>query len=37
MKVMTDAHKGTAAIVGGGPAGLIAAETLARANIAVTI
>lgn len=37
MKVMTDAHDGTAAIVGGGPAGLIAAETLARANIAVTI
>ncbi len=34
---MTDAHDGTAAIVGGGPAGLIAAETLARANIAVTI
>ncbi len=37
MKVMTDAHVSTAAIVGGGPAGLIAAETLARANIAVTI
>ena len=37
MKVMTDAHDGTAAIVGGGPAGLIAAETLARANIPVTI
>jgi uncharacterized flavoprotein (TIGR03862 family) len=37
MKVMTDAHDGTAAIVGGGPGGLMAAETLARANIAVTI
>jgi uncharacterized flavoprotein (TIGR03862 family) len=37
MKVMTDTHDGTAAIVGGGPAGLMAAETLARANIAVTI
>ena len=36
MKVMTDAD-GTAAIVGGGPAGLMAAETLARANIAVTV
>jgi uncharacterized flavoprotein (TIGR03862 family) len=34
---MTDAHDVTAAIMGGGPAGLMAAETLARANIAVTI
>jgi uncharacterized flavoprotein (TIGR03862 family) len=37
MKVMTDAHSHIAAILGGGPAGLMAAETLARANIAVTI
>jgi len=37
MKVMTYMQDGTAAIVGGGPAGLMAAETLARANIAVTI
>ncbi len=37
MKVMTDVHVRKAAIVGGGPAGLMAAETLARANIAVTI
>jgi uncharacterized flavoprotein (TIGR03862 family) len=37
MKVMTEAHIRKAAIVGGGPAGLMAAETLARANIAVTI
>ena len=37
MKVMTHMHDGTAAIVGGGPAGLMAAETLARANIAVTV
>lgn len=37
MKVMTDAQVRDAAILGGGPAGLMAAETLARANIAVTI
>lgn len=37
MKVMTDAHIRDAAILGGGPAGLMAAETLARANLAVTI
>ena len=37
MKVMTHMHDGTAAIVGGGPAGLMAAETLASANIAVTV
>jgi uncharacterized flavoprotein (TIGR03862 family) len=37
MKVMMDAHVCKAAILGGGPAGLMAAETLARANIAVTI
>jgi uncharacterized flavoprotein (TIGR03862 family) len=35
MKVMTSTRK--AAIVGGGPAGLMAAERLARANIAVTV
>jgi uncharacterized flavoprotein (TIGR03862 family) len=37
MKVMMDAYIRKAAILGGGPAGLMAAETLARANIAVTI
>ena len=37
MKVMTDLPIQTAAIVGGGPAGLMAAETLARANVAVTV
>jgi hypothetical protein len=36
MKVM-DVPVGRAAVIGGGPAGLMAAETLARANIAVTI
>lgn len=36
MKVM-DVPAGRAAVIGGGPAGLMAAETLARANIAVTI
>ena len=37
MKVMTDLPFQTAAIVGGGPAGLMAAETLARAHVAVTV
>jgi len=37
MKVMTHRHDRHAAILGGGPAGLMAAETLARANIAVTL
>jgi uncharacterized flavoprotein (TIGR03862 family) len=37
MKVMTRNHVSRVAIVGGGPAGLMAAETLARANIAVTV
>jgi uncharacterized flavoprotein (TIGR03862 family) len=34
---MTDMKPRSAAIVGGGPAGLIAAETLARAGVAVTV
>jgi uncharacterized flavoprotein (TIGR03862 family) len=37
MKVMMHAQERGAAIIGGGPAGLMAAETLARAGIAVTI
>lgn len=37
MKVMRRGTVCEAAIVGGGPAGLMAAETLARANIAVTV
>ncbi|MGL4441414.1 MAG: TIGR03862 family flavoprotein, partial [Bosea sp. (in: a-proteobacteria)] len=34
---MTNAKPRSAAIIGGGPAGLMAAETLARAGIAVTV